>query len=43
MFGLANEYGVDDPFLVLELSLEGLSKVPGTVKYVKVFSEFTDG
>ena len=43
MFGLANEYGVDDPFMVLELSLDGLPKVPGTVKYVKVFSELTDG
>jgi putative acetyltransferase len=43
MFGLANEYGVDDPFIVLELSLDGLPKVPGTVKYVRVFSELTDG
>ena len=43
MFGLGNEYGVDDPFMVLELSLGGLPKVPGTVKYVKVFSELTDG
>ena len=43
LFGLGNEYGVDDPFMVLELRLGGLPKVPGTVKYVKVFSELTDG
>ncbi len=43
MFGLANEYGVDDPFMVLELRLGGLPKLPGVVKYVKVFSELMDG
>jgi putative acetyltransferase len=43
LFGLGNEYGVDDPFMVLELRLDGLPKVPGTVRYVKVFSEVTDG
>jgi putative acetyltransferase len=43
MFGLANEYGVDDPFMVLELRLGGLPKLPGVVKYGKVFSELMDG
>ena len=43
LFGLGNEYGVDDPFMVLELRLDGLPKVPGTVRYVQVFSEDTDG
>jgi putative acetyltransferase len=43
LFGLGNEYGVDDPFMVLELRLDGLPKAPGTVRYVKVFSEVTDG
>jgi putative acetyltransferase len=43
MFGLGNEYGVDDPFMALELSLGGLPKVPGIIKYVKVFSELLDG
>jgi len=43
LFGLGNEYGVDDPFMVLELRLGGLPKGPGTIKYVKVFSEVTDG
>jgi len=43
MYGLANEYGVDDPFMVLELRLGGLPKLPGVVKYVKVFSELMDG
>jgi len=43
MFGLGNEYGVDDPFMALELNLGGLPKVPGVIKYVKVFSEVMDG
>lgn len=43
LFGLGNEYGVDDPFMVLELRLGGLPKVPGTIKYVKVFSDMLDG
>jgi putative acetyltransferase len=43
LFGLGNEYGVDDPFMVLELRLGGLPKVPGTVKYAKVFSEGING
>jgi predicted N-acetyltransferase YhbS len=38
-----HEYGVDDPFMALELSLGGLPKVPGIIKYVKVFSELLDG
>ncbi|HYQ59862.1 MAG TPA: N-acetyltransferase [Desulfatiglandales bacterium] len=42
LFGLGNEYGVDDPFMALELRLGGLPKVPGIVRYVKVFSEVTD-
>lgn len=43
LFGLGNEYGVDDPFMALELKLEGLPKVPGMVKYVTLFSEVTEG
>jgi putative acetyltransferase len=43
LFGLGNEYGVDDPFMVLELRLGSLPGTPGTVKYVKVFSELMDG
>jgi putative acetyltransferase len=43
LFGLGNEYGVDDPFMALELRLGGLPKVPGRVKYVKLFSEVTEG
>jgi putative acetyltransferase len=43
LFGLGNEYGVDDPFMVLELNLDGLPEVPGMIKYVKVFSELMDG
>ena len=39
----SNEYGVDDPFMVLELNLDGLPEVPGMIKYVKVFSELMDG
>ena len=42
LFGLGNEYGVDDPFMALELRLGGFPKVPGTVRYVKVFSEATE-
>jgi putative acetyltransferase len=42
LFGLGNEYGVDDPFMVLELKLGGLPKVPGTVRYVKLFSKVTE-
>ena len=38
----AGAYGVDDPFMALELRLGGLPKVPGTVRYVKVFSEVTN-
>ncbi len=43
LFGLGNEYGVDDPFMVLELRLDGLPEVSGIVRYVKVFSEVRDG
>ena len=41
LFGFGNEYGVDDPFMALELRLGGLPNVPGIVRYVKVFSEVT--
>ena len=43
LFGLGNEYGVDDPFMALGLRLGGLPKAPGIVRYVKLFSEVTDG
>jgi putative acetyltransferase len=43
LFGLGNEYGVDEPFMALELNLGGLPEVPGMVKYVKIFSELTEG
>ena len=41
LFGLGNEYGVDDPFMVLGLRPDGLPKAPGVVRYVKLFSEVT--
>jgi putative acetyltransferase len=43
LFGLNNEYGVDDPFMAMELRPGGLPKAPGTVKYVKLFFEVTEG
>ena len=41
MLGLANEYGVDDPFMVLELVPGGLEGISGLVKYASEFGAFT--
>lgn len=38
-FGLLNEYGVDEPFMALELSEGGLAAVSGLVKYAPEFGE----
>jgi putative acetyltransferase len=37
-FGLKNEYGVDEPFMAMELSSGALSHVSGLVKYAAEFS-----
>ncbi|MQA31050.1 MAG: GNAT family N-acetyltransferase [Luteitalea sp.] len=39
--GLSNEYGVDEPFMVLELSAEALSHVSGLVQYSPEFNTST--
>lgn len=39
-FGLANEYGVDEPFRVLELRPGTLDAVHGTVRYSAPFAVF---
>lgn len=38
-YGLGNEYGVDEDFMVMELSEGALAKVTGTVKYQPEFGE----
>jgi putative acetyltransferase len=38
--GLANEYGVDDPFMVLELTPGALEAISGLVKYAPEFGVF---
>lgn len=37
-FGLDNEYGVDDPFMVMTLQDGALDNIAGLVKYSKVFA-----
>ncbi len=37
--GLANEYGVDDPFMVIELQPGALHNVTGLVRYAPQFSQ----
>ncbi len=39
-FGLTNEYGVDDPFMVVELKPGELSNARGLVKYPSEFAMF---
>ena len=36
-FGLGNEYGIDEPFMVLALREGGIPAAPGTVRYAPEF------
>jgi putative acetyltransferase len=38
-YGIKNEYGVDDPFMVMELRAGALSEISGMIKYQPEFEE----
>ena len=41
-YGIGNEYGVDDPFMAIELESGALAGVSATASYIPEFTEFSD-